>query len=157
MTEGQINLEHALQLLRTTLYEAIPISRSFGLVIDSYEQGRLILKAPLAPNINDKGTVFAGTLNAVAILAGWGMLWLTLQEHNMLGTIIIQDSTIQYFKPVAGDFSASCRTLGPDQLERLLMMLARKGRARVELAVEICEAGSAAVAFTGRYVIDRRM
>jgi thioesterase domain-containing protein len=53
------------------------------LLVDSYDQGRLTLKAPFAPNINDKGTVFAGTLNAVATLAGWSLLWLILREHNL--------------------------------------------------------------------------
>jgi len=72
----------------------------------------------------------------------------------LTGKIVVQDSTIQYLKSVAGDFTASCRK--PDQLERLLMTLQRKGKARVELAVEIREAGSTAVAFTGRYVIDRQ-
>jgi hypothetical protein len=37
------------------------------------------------------------------------------------------------------------------------MTLQRKGIARVELAVEIREAGTIAVTFTGRYVIDRRI
>jgi thioesterase domain-containing protein len=155
MTERQIDLEHALQLLQSTLHEEIPITRSFGLIVDSYDQGRLTLKAPLAPNINDKGTVFAGTLNAVATLAGWSLVWLILREHNMTGKIVIQDSAIQYLKSVAGDFTAACRK--PDQIERLLMTLHRKGIARVELAVEIQEAGTIAVAFTGRYVIDRRI
>jgi thioesterase domain-containing protein len=155
MTERPIDLEHALELLQSTLHEEIPITRSFGLIIDTYDQERLTLKAPLAPNINDKGTVFAGTLNAVATLAGWSLLWLILREHNMRGKVVIQDSAIQYLKSVAGDFTASCRK--PDQLDRLLMTIERKGIARVELAVEIREAGSTAVAFTGRYVIDRRI
>ena len=155
MTERQIDLEHALQLLQSTLHEEIPITRSFGLLVDSYDQGRLTLKAPLAPNINDKGTVFAGTLNAVATLAGWSLLWIIQREHNLAGKIVIQDSAIQYLKSVAGDFTASCRK--PDQLERLLMTFQRKGKARVELAVEIREAESTAVTFTGRYVIDRRI
>jgi len=155
MTEHQIDLEHTLRLLQTTLYEEIPITRSFGLIVDSYGLGQLTLKAQLAPNINDKGTVFAGTLNAVATLSGWSLLWLILREQNMTGKIVIQDSAIQYFKSVAGDFTASCRK--PDQLERLLMTLQRKGVARVELAVEIRDARSTAVAFTGRYVIDRRI
>jgi thioesterase domain-containing protein len=144
-----------LRALQATLDAEIPITAAIGLKVAGFEAGALRLAAPLAPNINHKDTAFAGSLNAVLTLAGWSMLWLIARREMISAKVVIQDSAIRYLRPVACDFTAECRLPVGADVERFLLTLRRKGKARMELAAEICQAGEVAVAFSGRYVVQR--
>lgn len=139
--------------LQDVLHHEIPLSQQIGLSVASYKDGALSLRAPLAPNINHKATAFAGSLNAVMTLAGWGLTWLMLREREMRAVIVIQQSEIRYAAPVNGDFTATCHAPGAQHIERFVEGLRRRGKARIALAVEIHDAaGDMAVSFTGSYV-----
>jgi thioesterase domain-containing protein len=144
-----------LRALQEALDAEIPITAALGLRVAGFEAGALTLVAPLAPNINHKDSAFAGSLNAVLTLAGWSMLWLIVYCEAMPAKVVIQDSAIRYLRPVACDFAAECRLPASAEVERFLLILRRKGKARMELTAEIREAGKLAVAFSGRYVVQR--
>ncbi|MDB5082176.1 MAG: thioesterase [Chloroflexi bacterium] len=141
-----------MQTLEATLHHEIPLTRALGVTVEDYDGQVLSLKAPLEPNINHKDTAFAGSLNALVTLSGWGLVWLILKEAGIAAKIVIQDSQVNYTLPVAGDFVACCRKPDPAQLERFQAMLVKKGRARLELGAEIRVGSRAAVTFQGRYV-----
>jgi len=146
------NMAHELQEM---LHHEIPLSQQMGLTVLHYDGNYLALGAPLAPNINHKATAFAGSLNAVMTLAGWGTVWLVLREHDLRGTIVIQESTTRYLLPVDNDFTATCRIPAEEEqeVEWFIAWLQRWGKARISLKVEILDgAGRVAVAFTGAYV-----
>jgi thioesterase domain-containing protein len=142
----------ALRRLQATLHAEIPISKDIGISAGDYDNGCLVLHAPLAPNINHKDTAFAGSLNAVATLAGWSLLWLVLDEAALSAKIVIQDSTIEYLHPVTGDFTAQCYLPSSDELTRFLNILRKKSRARLQLQATIAADEHMAVRFSGRYV-----
>src|SRR6266700_646189 len=108
-----------LQELQEILAREIPITQHLGISIESYDETGLTLKAPLQQNINHKSTAFAGSLNALLTLAGWGLLWLLLQERDMHAQIVIQESMSRYLRPVTRDFSARCHKPAPTHLARL--------------------------------------
>jgi len=141
--------------LQQTLYQEIPITQQLQVAASAYDGQELRLQAPLAANINHKGTLFAGSLNAVTTLAGWSLVWLLLQEQGIHAEIVIQDSTIAYQHPVTQDFTAIC--LRPDSVlvERFIAQLTRYGRGRLALTVHITEQDRQAVVFQGRYVAYR--
>ncbi|HKT37128.1 MAG TPA: thioesterase domain-containing protein [Ktedonobacterales bacterium] len=142
-----------LRALQEVLHHEIPLSRQIGLVAQDYDGECLALRAPLAPNINHKSTAFAGSLNATATLAGWGLTWLLLREQGLRGVIVIHESNARYELPVADDFVATCRRPPERAVERFLAALRRRGKARLALTVEILDAaGRVAVVFTGSYV-----
>jgi thioesterase domain-containing protein len=145
---------HNLALeLQAVLHHEIPLSRQMGLMVHRYDGICLTLRAPLAPNINHKATAFAGSLNAVMTLAGWGTVWLVLAERGLQGTIVIQESTTRYLLPVGNDFTATCRVPQAHELERFVSGLRRRGKARLPLTVDILDGdGRVAVAFTGMYI-----
>ncbi len=156
MQEGNMLMyAQLLQELQETLLREIPITRYLGLHVDDYRNNRLILSAPLAANINHKQSVFAGSLNAVASLAGWGRLWLLLKEYGIPGEIAIQDSTSNYIHPVKNDFTAICQPLSTEQEQQIATALEKHGKARVELNAEICSGDTTAMTFKGRYVVLR--
>ncbi len=142
-----------VQALQETLEHEIPLTRHLELRVVSYDEHGLTLKAPLAPNINHKHTAFAGSLNSLVTLTGWGMLWLLTQELQISARTVIQDSSCRYRRPVSDDFSAYCARPDQEQIEQMAEALTKRGKARIELAVEIHNTSDLAVAFVGRYVI----
>ncbi len=149
-----MTLQHELaRELEAVLHHEIPLSQQIGLVVERYDGARLALRAPLAPNINHKATAFAGSLTAVATLTGWGLTWLLLRQHDLRGVIVIHESATRYQLPVAHDFVAVCHAPDEQAVERFLMALRRRGKARLALTVEIRDAEEhVAVVFTGSYV-----
>jgi thioesterase domain-containing protein len=141
-----------LEELERTLHEDIPITKQLGIRVLEYEADTLALKAPLDANINHKGTAFAGSIYAVATLAGWGLIWLLLREAEIAARIVIQESSIRYRHPITQDMVATCSKPSPARLEQFFVMLRRKGIARLELQTQIKEGGQTAVEFNGRYV-----
>jgi thioesterase domain-containing protein len=146
-------MEHLLQRLQVTLLREIPITQYLGITVESYDNQQLTLRAPLAQNINHKGTAFAGSLNALLTLAGWGQLWLILTERNIPGKIVIQDSSSSYLLPIHSDFSAICHKPSVEHIMRVENTLKKYGKARIELQAEIRDEQELAVSFKGRYVI----
>lgn len=147
-----MRMSEDIQALAATLHHEIPITRSLGITVESYDGQTLYLKAPLEANINHKATAFAGSLNALVTLSGWGLVWLVLKEAGITAKIVIQDSQVSYLRPVAADFIAGCRKPDPAQLKRFETMLLKKGKARLELQAEIRVGTQPAVTFQGRYV-----
>src|SRR5262249_11092228 len=127
--EGGKRVDHAVQMdarerdllaqLQATFDHEIPLSRAIGLTALRYDARGLTLGAPLAPNTNHKSTAFAGSLNAAATLAGWGLVWLLLRERGLAATIVIQESETRYQLPVRGDFAAICALPPAAEIEQL--------------------------------------
>jgi thioesterase domain-containing protein len=90
-----------------------------------------VLRAPLAPNANDKGTAFGGSLFAVAVLAGWAWLARYLAQHSLSADAVIQESTIRYLVPVHGEFRAALTAPMPAEIEKFRKMLRRAARAHL--------------------------
>jgi thioesterase domain-containing protein len=94
---------------------------------------RVVLKAPLAPNINHRETVFGGSASAVAILSAWTLLYVRLKQARRDARIVIQRNTMMYTRPIPGDFTAVCFAPDAEAWQRFLNILERKGRARLTL------------------------
>ena len=63
-----------------------------GIAVAGYDGLTLAVRAPLPPNRNLHGTVFAGRLFSVCALTGWGAVWLALRERGQDGVIFAADS-----------------------------------------------------------------
>ncbi len=130
----------------------MPVTQRLGIRVVGRRDGQLALSAPLAANTNHRGTAFAGSLNAVATLAGWATIWLLLRDHGLPAHVVIQDSTVRYLRPVTSDFEALARPLDPAAVARLLEVIRRRGRGRIQIEVVVADARGEAVVFQGRYV-----
>lgn len=143
--------------LSRVLAEELPITQSLGVGVIEATPERVVLGLPLAANRNHKGTVFAGSLNAVATLAGWSLLWVVLRARAVAAHVVIQDASIKYLEPARSDVQATCLPPDPVVVERAVEMLARKGRARVSLSAKVADREGRVVAeLAGRYVMHRR-
>lgn len=142
----------SIEALQATFDHEIPITREIGIKVALYDGEKLELTAPIKRNINHKSTAFAGSLNSVVTLAGWGLIWLLLKELDISATIVIQDSASHYRRPVTRDFTAICSRPPDEQVEQFARVLREKGRARLELASTISEQNVLVMSFQGRYV-----
>ena len=123
-----------------------------GLSVTECDPDLVMLRAPLDPNTNHKCTAFGGSLYAIAVLAGWGLLWQLMKREGLAGHIVIQNSTVHYQRPVMSDLQARCILPDDEQVQQFLDTFRSKGRARIELASEVMVAGAVATTFRGRYV-----
>jgi thioesterase domain-containing protein len=138
--------------LQHTLHDEIPLTRDMGITVASYDGKLLQLKAPLAPNINHKCTAFGGSLYALAVSCGWGMVHIKLEEAGLHLHIVIQEADIKYLLPVDAEMQAECR-MDDASWQKFMHTLNKHGKARIKLDVAIVHHGKTAVEFSGRYVV----
>lgn len=123
--------------LKDYLYEHIPLSKAMQVEIEAAEPDKVVLSAPLAPNINHRDTVFGGSASAVAILSAWTLLYVRLQHEGINTRVVIQRNSMQYLHAIPDEFKAIA-TLPDDQLwQRFIHILQRKSRARIHVSADL--------------------
>ena len=135
------------------LHSKIPITRAMGVKVERYDGERIILSAPLEENVNHLGTAFGGSLNALAVLSGYGLLWLELQDPEC--HIVIRASSISYERPVRGVLRATCVRPEAETFDAFKKTFQQKGKARITLKATIESEGERAVQFEGTFVALR--
>jgi thioesterase domain-containing protein len=134
------------------LHEHIPLSQAMAVSVTAIDDGGVILCAPLQPNINHRSTAFGGSISAVAILSAWTLIHVRLQLLSIPCQIVIQSSSIDYLKPIEAEFSAHCLAPTPQNWQRFIATVAKRGKARILLEVEVYTQGTIAGKFQGEYV-----
>jgi thioesterase domain-containing protein len=153
---GRVRREFGMDYLQRRIAADFPLARHLGIVVDSVDDGGLVLTAPLAANANDKGTAFGGSLFSVAVLTGWAWVARHLAANEMSADAVIQESTMRYLLPVEGPLRARLVAPAAAQVEKFDKMLQRAGRGRIHLEVRICHEGKLASVFEGLYAAALR-
>ena len=138
--------------LQTYLHDHIPLSRAMAVRVVSIADDKVILGAPLAPNINHRDTVFGGSASALAILSAWSLLHLRLTAAGQPSRVVIQRNSMDYLAPIAGDFTATATIGAETNWDGFLRMLTRKGIARITIGAELEYAGTIAGRLSGEFV-----
>ena len=131
----------------------IPLTAAMGVRVESYDAQRLILTAPLDANHNHLGTAFGGSLAALLILSGYGLLWLELGAAE--SHIVVRSTSLDYRRPVLGTLRATCLRPAPDALATFKDTYARRGKARIALHATADQDGEIAAEFRGLFVALR--
>ena len=143
----------ALGAFEHQLLADIPLARAMQLRVLSGDGDVLRLGAPLAPNINDKGCAFGGSIASLMTLAGWGLVVLKLQALARSCDVYVQDSTLRYLAPVWSDLDVEARLAPGESWTAFIGALDARGRGRVRTICRIAGAdGGDAVAFEARFV-----
>ena len=140
-------------LLRETeafFHAQIPITRAMGVSVESFDSESLVLTAPLSVNHNHLGTAFGGSLSAIATLAGYGVLWMLLDDRS--SHIVVKNSTIHYHRPVTGEIRAIGKCPDAVAFATFRNRFEKKGKARIRLHVTIEENGEVCVEYEGIFV-----
>jgi len=134
-------------------YAGMPPVAAMQVRVGDYRDGQLWLSAPLAANVNDKGTAFGGSLTSLMTLAGWGLVALQLRRADIDAEIYVADSQIRYLAPLRDDLHASAGLEDGQSWDEFLRTLAQRGRARVQVRAQVTlPGGDVATTMTGRFV-----
>ncbi len=143
-----------LQTLIAEILETIPLSRAMAIEGLRYDGDELLLRLPLAPNINDKGCAFGGSLASAATLTGWGLTRLATGESDRTADIYIQDQHVRYGKPAWGPTIFRC-AWATGAKQAFLDQYDRHGKARASLEVFGSSEDIECCSMTARYVALR--
>ncbi|HRD49169.1 MAG: YiiD C-terminal domain-containing protein [Candidatus Competibacter sp.] len=143
------------QEINDFLNHHVPLFQAMQARLERCDDAGLTLVAPLAPNINDKGIAFGGSMAAIAALTGWALTRVTLREHGETAEIVITDSTLKFLKPVREGIVAECVRPSAETTERFISHYRQRGKTRWTVEVVIRAAGEPAMMFTGHYAIYR--
>ena len=139
--------------LQSVLHHEIPITQSMGLSVVKANEEIILLEAPLLENINHKQSAFGGSLNTLATLAGWSLIWIHCNNLSFRSEIVIQSAKTDYKKAVRSNLEASCLCPNGTEMERFLKTLERRGKSRLKLDVTM---NDGSVVFTGNYVVFKK-
>ena len=145
------------QALERHILETIPMARAMELRVVEFDGHRLALSAPLAPNVNDKGCAFGGSLVSLLTLAGWGLVNLKLAEAQLAADVYVQDSTIVYLEPVWDEIVAEAAAGADQSWDVFVDGMRDRGRSRIAIDAELQSAtGSICARFVARFVAKIR-
>ena len=111
----------------------IPLARAMQLRAAACHAHELVLAAPLAPNVNDKGCAFGGSLASLLTLAGWGLIVLHLRRRGLDCDVYVQDSQMRYLAPVWQDFTAHAVAATGESWADFDQALDTRGKARLRV------------------------
>jgi len=156
-TQKQLMPTALAEELQATIDREIPICPLMGIQIVSYTEEGLRVSCPLDRNRNHCGTAFAGSLNTLCTVAGWGSMFLLARRLELPGEIVIHRSAVKYRQPVQTPrIEAFCAAASPEEQLHFLEMYREKQQAKLEYLVEIAGSEVAAVTFRGSYVITAK-
>ena len=150
-------LHTAARALVAFIHDGIPLARSMALELGDYDGERLILRSPLAPNVNDKGCAFGGSLVSLMTLTGWGLVELALRQRGEDCNVYVGESTVRYLSPVWEDFQAVAQPAPHADWTTFFATLAIRGRARIGVTCQIPgDEGKPAATLEAQFVAKRR-
>ncbi|MGI9276729.1 MAG: YiiD C-terminal domain-containing protein [Endozoicomonas sp.] len=134
------------------ILDSIPLLRAMELKFDHYTPGELIMSCPLAPNINDKGTGFGGSIGTLATICGWTFTMIEARATEPEAEALVAEHHMKFLTPATGDLIAVCKATVPDSFQQ---KLASKRVAKLELSIDIQSGGKIVATFNGIYVARR--
>ena len=152
-TKASDEAQRLIQFIR----DEIPLARAMDLQLGRHDMDTLSLHAPLAPNVNDKGCAFGGSLVSLMTLSGWALVELALRRRQLDCDVFVAESGVRYLAPLWQDFRAEARLAAEADWSSFFGTLAARGRARISVdCVVPGEDGQPAATLAARFVAKRR-
>lgn len=130
--------------LEEILREQLPLARFMDVRVERWDEEGLTLTAGEEPNVNLQGSMFGGSIAALGLLAGWGLVRLALREEGIEPEVVVQRTITEYARPVTGASVATALTPAPGDWARFLRALRRRKRGRILLEIHVRGAESTA-------------
>lgn len=152
----EVLVNRHLQRVQDKLLTMPPVA-ALQLRIEGWENGHLRLSAPLAPNTNDKGCAFGGSLASLMTLAAWALTTVELAAAGFDDAeVYVQDSKLQYLAPLYDPLVAEAWLVEGQQWAGFIAGFRDRGKARANLQAQVRRAdGDIATRFEGRFVALR--
>ena len=137
-----LRLYHPLAMtpeqLTLYLHEAIPLSKAMEVAATATSAETTTVTAPHGPNINHQGTVFGGSLSALALLAGFAAVLNRLRAEEHKHRVVILRNAYSYDLPAETDVTATAY-IDPDRWLRFDDALSRRGLGRITIDVTVTD------------------
>ena len=133
----------------------IPLLSAMHLSFVSFDDLTLTMDAPLAPNINNKGTAFGGSIASICLFAGWAVATLAFVDNSIHNTeIVVFKNEMTFERPARGHLTANA-FIKPDDFEACLSRLKAgdTGRIRLDIHVELFHDDKRCATMRGLYVV----
>lgn len=136
--------------LENFLHQHIPASAALGINVIRCNQETVELSAPLDINRNHKATAFGGSLSVIAIMSAWSLVHMHL--HEIDSDIVIQESSMNYLKPVTGDFSSISTIEDDTAWHKFMRIFEKRGKGRITVNSKLYCDEEKVAEFVGTYV-----
>lgn len=85
-----------LQAFQAAIYNNIPLVENMQLQLQTIDSHSITATAPIAPNINDKSTVFGGSSAALMTICGWSLIKFQLESKQLAHDVVIHQSKLRW-------------------------------------------------------------
>lgn len=115
----------------------IPLLNAMHLSFVRFDDLTLTMEAPLAPNINNKGTAFGGSIASICLFGGWAVSTLAFRDNGIHNTeIVVYKNEMTFERPARGHLTISAH-IKPDDFEACLARLKAKDPDRIRLDIDV--------------------
>ena len=133
----------------------IPLLTAMHLSFVGYDDLALTMEAPLAPNINNKGTAFGGSIASICLFGGWAVATLAFLDNDIDNTeIVVYKNEMTFERPARGHLRVNAY-LKPDDFEACLARLRARDpeRIRLDIHVDLFHEDQRCATMQGLYVV----
>ena len=155
-TRAMVDHDSAAAALEAELLRHIPMARAMQVSVSRYSGDAIEMTAPLAPNINDKGCAFGGSMASLLTLAGWGLIELGLRGEGLDCDVYVGDSQLRYLHPLWGELRGGARFVDPGDGAALIASVRARGKGNAAVVCQIAGDGRAAATLTARFFAKLR-
>ena len=127
-----------LDMFADLIRQRIPLTRHLDFRLLDWDGETLTMSAGLAVNVNDKGSLFAGSQTALLTLAGWAYATLLARPLNV--DVVAGASTMAFRAPIRADMEIVA-VADPQSRDRFRQRLLRRGKAPLGVEVRARELG----------------
>ena len=127
-------------------FAAMPPAAAMRIRAVALDATGLHLHAPLAANVNDKGSAFGGSLASVLTLAAWGLVDARLRALGRSAEVYVADSQLRYLIPLYDDLRAHAWVAPGEDWAVFLRCFDERGKARLALEADVRDAAGRRVA-----------
>jgi len=149
-------VEYGADYLQNRIDREIMLAKPMGVIVESADETGLVLRAPLAPNSNHKGTAFGGSLYSLSVLTGWAWITCFLATRQVDADAVIQESNMRFLAPVHGEMRACIQIPAEADIDKFQRMLLRAARGRIRLHVNLYQGLKLAAVFDGLFAAAMR-
>ena len=141
--------------LEQFVHRNVPLSQAMQVGVEAIDADRLVLSAPMAPNLNQHGTIFGGSAATLGVLAAWSLLHTRLMRQAVHCKLVVQRSAMEYEAPMSGTFTATATLAAAADWGKFIDAFHAHGKARIAALAVLQSAGRRAALFTGEFVAVR--
>lgn len=144
-----------LKRFETECQQDIPLLNAMHLSFVSFDDLTLTMEAPLAPNINNKGTAFGGSIASICLFGGWAVATLAFMDNEIHNTeIVVFKNEMTFERPARGHLVVNA-FIEPEDFAACLARLQANdpGRIRLDIHVELFHDDERCAAMRGLYVV----